>query len=306
MTSGLPGGVETWSLDGIIFNGAPDSNGVEYVMDVTGWSGSAARVNAHVQRPGGHGTYKQPSFYSGKPLGCTGWVYAPSTLLRRNAEDRIAALLSDGTRNYPLVCTQENGLRTAMVEMDDKVDVVLSSDESLLDFTFQLWQEDPRKSGDAWSNSTSLPTPSAGGLDWSTGGGLDWTGASTGGLDWGPTGSTGVATVHNSGTAPAWPMFTITGPTEPGGTLAGFSITNGLTGAFLFYDGLLGPGDVVTIDSSPYSRSVLLNGSADRRGYLGLAPWFTIEPGVDTPISFAGFSSSTSSTLTVSGTNEYW
>ena len=100
--------------------------------------------------------------------------------------------------------------------------------------------------------------------------GLDW--QDTTGLDWGIPGTNGVMALANSGTAPAWPLFTISAGAN---SLVNPVITEQSTGRQLRYTGTLAPGDVITIDTNPFARTVLL-GTADRRPFLTKAEWFPI------------------------------
>lgn len=300
MSTGLPA-VEKWSIGGIIFNDTPGADQVEYVAaEVRGWSGSAPRRTAHTSRPSTAGTYKQLAYYDGRTITINGWVWAPDVVTRRGVEHRLAALVNDGVLLYDLACTEETGTLTAKVELDSEIDIVLGHDEHFLDFSFQLHAQDPRKYGALLSTSTSLPAIAGSGLDFVTTGGLDF--VTTGGLNFGTAGSNGVATALNTGTADAWPTFTITAlavaVTNP-------IITNGLTGQSLAYTGTLSPGDVLTINTSPYARSVLLNG-ADRRAFLTTASWFSLPPSVGTPISYGATSADFTSTLTVAWSPAFW
>lgn len=300
MSTGLPA-IEKWSIGGIVFNDTPGADGVEYVAeDVRGWSGSAPRRVTHTSRPSTAGTYKQIAYYDGRTITINGWVWAPDVLARRAAEHRLASLISDGVLLYDLSCTEETGTLTAKVELDSEIDIVLSPDEHFLNFSFQLQAQDPRKYGLSQITSTSLPAISGTGLDFVTTGGLDF--VTTGGLNFGTAGSNGVATAFNSGTADTWPVLTLTAyavaVTNP-------IITNGLTGQSLAYTGTLSPGDVLTINTAPYSRSVLLNG-ADRRAFLTTASWFSLPPNVGTPISYGATSADATSTLTVTWSPAFW
>lgn len=119
------------------------------------------------------------------------------------------------------------------------------------------------------------------GLDWSTGGGLNW-GLST---------SSGTFVLSNGGTAESWPTFTLNGPlTNP-------VITNVATGQNFTYAGTLGAGDQVVITTSQFNRSVLLNGSADRRPYLTTAQWFSVLPGSTVNVQLSSSSSGDTGTL---------
>lgn len=300
MSTGLPV-VEQWTLGGIVFNGAPGGDGIEYVAsEVTGWSGSAPRRTAHTDRPSTAGTYKQAAFYGGRSISITGWAYAPDVYTRRQVEHKLAALANESNTLYDLTCSEETGTLTAKVELDSPIDVVLNIDEHYLDFSFQLHAQDPRKYAASASTSAALPSSSSSGLDFVTTGGLDF--VTTGGLNFGTPGSNGLVSINNTGTAEMWPVITLTAVSA---TVTNPIITNGNTGQVLAYTGTLSPGDVLVIDSSPYSRSVKLNGS-DRRAFLTTASWFTLLPGVTTSISYNATSSDSTSTMSVQWAPAFW
>lgn len=300
MSTGLPA-VEKWSLGDLIFNDTPGADGVEYVAaEVRGWSGSAPRRTTHTNRPATAGTYKQIAYFDGRTITFNGWVWAPDVTTRRGVEHRLAALVNSGVVLYDLSCTEETGTLTAKVELDSEIDIVLSPDEHFLDFSFQVHAQDPRKYGAPQVTSTALPSITGTGLDFVTTGGLDF--VTTGGLNFGTAGSNGVANALNTGTAETWPTFTLTAlavaVTNP-------TITNGATGQVLAYTGTLSPGDVLVINTSPYARSVLLNG-ADRRAFLTTASWFSLPPTIVTPITYGATSADSTSTLTAAWSPAFW
>ncbi|KUM41195.1 phage tail family protein [Arthrobacter sp. EPSL27] len=84
-------------------------------------------------------------------------------------------------------------------------------------------------------------------------------------LDFGAAGSPGTATLENVGTADAAPVFTITGYAP------GFTITEVSTGARLIYSEPVLEGQRLVINAG--DGSVLLDGYADRSGYLTRREW---------------------------------
>lgn len=122
----------------------------------------------------------------------------------------------------------------------------------------QFYAPDPLKYGLPQTATTGLPT---------TSGGLIYPLAYP--LAYGsPT--TGRVSASNAGSAPVSPVFTVLGPIDP----AGFQITSVEDGITLQFNGPLGSGDSLLIDSR--TGSVVLNGTADRRGLLSFSSWPTI------------------------------
>lgn len=131
--------------------------------------------------------------------------------------------------------------------------------------------------------------------------GLDW--QDTVGLDWGVPGSNGVMSLQNSGTAPAWPVFVISAGAN---SLLNPVITDQASGRQLRYTGTLAPGDVLTIDTNPFARTVLLGGVADRRPFLTRAEWFSIPAGGSTAAVFTADAFSATAQLTAQWRNTYF
>jgi len=131
--------------------------------------------------------------------------------------------------------------------------------------------------------------------------GLDW--QDTTGLDWGIPGTNGVMALANSGRAPAWPVFTIAAGAN---SLVNPVITEQSTGRQLRYTGTLAPGDTLVIDTSPFARTVLLGGVADRRPFLTRAEWFPIPANGSTAVVFTADVFSASALLTAQWRNTYF
>lgn len=116
------------------------------------------------------------------------------------------------------------------------------------------------------------------------------------GLYWGASGSSGLIYMTNTGTATSYPVFTVTGPlTNP-------TFTNPNTGDLIAYTGTVAAGQTLTIDNSPFTSTVNLNG-IDRSGALSSASWIDIPPNSTTVLQFAG---SGTGTLTATWQNAYF
>lgn len=277
-----------WELDGLRFNGDPDADGVEYVIESErGWSGSSSPRTSRSPRVGGHGSHRGPVYRGERIVELTGWAYAPTWEARRRAEKRLAALCANPGQMYPLLCTEETGDLTAEVELDEEIDPIIRPGGYYLDFTIQVAAPDPRKHG-AWltSGQIGLPTQPVGGLDATTVGGLDAT--TVGGLDAGGVGLTGIVSITNTGTAPAAPRITFTGPFTAAPELANVD-----TGEIIRYTGTLTATEYVVIncDEHPVDgappRSVLLGGTVDRSNLLAIiGDWPIVQPGETTTWAF--------------------
>lgn len=281
----------TYALGGITFN-TVDNNGVSWgVQPSPGWfDGPDVRLN---QTPIARydGLYRATSFRQGRTITLTGWCRAPTKALAVAARDAFNGLFASGGQ-LVLTVTDDTQTRTATVELAGPPKSTPAGTGSEFDWQLVLSAADPRKY-DVNQQSANTPLPSAAsGLDWSTGGGLDW--STGGGLNWGTATSNGTLTITNSGLADSWPVFTLVG------FLSSPVITNQATGQALSYTGLLKTGDQLVITTSPYARSVLLNGSTDRRPSLVTAQWASVAAG--SSATFALSSSSGADTGSVTAT----
>lgn len=306
MTASLPALYGSqYTIDGLgPFNGAPGADGVELVLTtpLTGWDGSAPPVAQHVQRPGADDEFDLPVRAGARAIGVTGWLWVPTSMslpagiaLRRQYEDKIAAICGGNTL-HSFVDTREDGsTRQAYVKLDSLVDVqVDTGNPYAADFTFQLSAPDHRKYGATLTFVVTLPS-SSGGLDFATGGGLNF--ATGGGLNFGTVGSTGSVSASNPGTADTYPVITFS---AAGGSLSNPTVTDTITGKQLAFIGLTLAGtDQLVIVQNPVGRSVLLNGNGDRRGSMSVANWITIAAGSTDTLQFGASASTGNPTMTV-------
>lgn len=257
-----------WLLDGIAFNGPPDQQGREWVIESeSGWSSSPPTRNDQTQtRTGAHGGWPSRVYRDPRSIRLDGWVWSPTWEARRDAEHRLAALCAEPGREYELTCTEETGDLLASVTQDDTTLVTVRSGGRWLDFSIQLVAADPRKYTVAEQTAeTGLPSDSATGLDFGADTtGLDFAAAETG-LDFGPQLVTGRATVANTGTADTAPTFTLTGPLA-----APVTVTRPDTNARVTYLDPLRAGDRLVIDTR--HRTVVL-GTVNRRHRATVTDW---------------------------------
>lgn len=295
---------ERWTLPsyGITFNsGTADETGCVYwVTEDAGWRGGAAPRPMRDNKAAASGQFRRPNYRSGLVVTWNGHIFAPTASARALAERKLARIGSDPQTLFEVRCQDSSGELFSMMEVESATHI---ESLTLVDtaFSMQFAAPDPRRYGvGATTGGDTLLPVSSGGLDWVTGGGLDW--VAGGGLNWGTVTSTGQITFNNTGTAPSDPIFTIT---VPSGTLVNPVITFTPTGQRLRYEGTLSTADTLRIDTSAFTRSVLLNGSQDVRVRLSVAEWFQIPTGIST-VKFSADNVNAAATLNGSIYIAYW
>lgn len=260
--------------------GVIDDFGCQWTVSHQDLGDGPATEARTTKKPVGHGAYRRPTFWESQTWTLNGWIQAPSREAREAARSRFLALFPDGGQ-ASLVVDDGMSQRRATVERIGKPRFSRIGNEDA-DWQLMLLAADPR-----WyetsqrTDNTTLPTSSGTGLDWATGGGLDW--ATGGGLDWGSVDSNGTLVVDNTdGTAPTEPLLTLHG-----------SLSDGVvewveTGRRIAYGQTLGAFDTLLIDNNPFSRRVLLNGTADRFSALTAAEWFSIPAGESATLRLSG------------------
>lgn len=240
------------------------------------------------ERPAGPGAYRLRSYPAAKAILLQGWCVAPNKPAAMAARDRIRALFARGEQ---VTLTTDDGLDpvTQLVEKNGKIKISPVNGNT---FTWQLplIANDPRKySVTTRTGNTQPQSTTSDGLDWAvvdTGAlvGLDWAvsdGAGNVGLDWGSQQDSGTLTMDNPGNAETWPVFTLYGPLTAPVRIIGSS------GNTITYALDIASGDFVVIDCSPYSRSALLNGTADRYSALSSAQWIVVPEGGTETVTLA-------------------
>lgn len=106
--------------------------------------------------------------------------------------------------------------------------------------------------------------------------------------------------IVNTGSLPTWPVITFTGPIS----FPGLTYVN--TPVIIGYNGTLGPSDTLVIDTRPWVRSAILNGSTSVAGLLTGNPMISLQaqPGA-TVVRFTGQDYTGSSQVTVSWRNAF-
>ncbi len=263
-----------------------DDTGTRWVVTSQTLNDGVARKTHTTERPFGMGAYRNRSYPAAKTGTIQGWCQAQDRAGRVTARDQLMALFGDGGQALLVV---DDGLapRQLQVELDAEAPrcAVWATGEGF-DWQLSLYAADPRFLDTAVRQApATLNTVATDGLDWAAGapGGLDWAAGAPGGLDWGSSGAGSLLVMANPGSAITWPVFTITTPS----TLTNPTLTNPATGDVLAYAGTVDSGQTLTIDCSPFTRSVSLNG-IDRSSSLSSAQWIDIPAGQTTTVQFSG------------------
>lgn len=276
--------IGTWAAN------VDDDYGCRWVVASQTFSSGPGRKMHSTERPFGLGAYRARSYLVARTDTLQGWCQAPDFPGAAAARDRLLSVFTDGVQ---AVLVRSDGLssRQLTVELDaSAIKVEPWADAQGFDWQLPLYAADPRwlDTNVQTAGPVSVGSASTDGLDWAAGspGGLDWNAGSPGGLDWGSSGVGGVLSLGNTGTAPTWPVFTIVGP------VVNPSFTNPATGDVIAYTGSVDLGQTLVIDTSPFTRSVTLNG-VDRFGLLASAQWIEIPAGSQVTVQFAGTGSGT-------------
>ncbi|MFD5089317.1 hypothetical protein ACFWMR_01855 [Amycolatopsis thailandensis] len=265
--------IGTWAAN------VDDDLGCRWVVEKQTLNDGIGRKTHTSERPFGMGAYRSRSYPAARTGLIQGYCQAPDRASRVTARDRLMSLFPAGGQAL-LVVDDGVAPRQLLVELDSdvlKCDVWKTGEG--IDWQLPLIATDPR-----WLDTTmqvagpfTVGGVVADGLDWGSGG-LDW---ANGGLDWGSSGNGGVLSLTNPGSAPTWPVFTVVGP------LVNPALTNPVTGDVIAYTGTVEAGQTLVIDTSPFTRSVALNG-VDRSGLLASAQWIEIPPGGQVTVQFSG------------------
>lgn len=239
------------------------------------------------ERANGAGAFRAKAYMSGKSFTISGLCEAFDRASRDAARSQLMGLFDDGGQ---ALLTYNNGAstRTLLVELNGKPRFTPLA-TPLSPWQLPLYAADGRflDAVVQTAGPVSVGGASTDGLDWlalgGIGTGLDWlaVGGVGTGLDWGTSGNGGVLTLANAGNAEAWPVFTVVGP------LTAPSFTDPASGRTIAYSGVVGSGQTLTIDTSPFTRSVKLDG-VDRSSLLTSAQWFSIPPGGSVTVQCGG------------------
>lgn len=251
-----------------------DDNQISWYVESSDIRDGRAPKTHYQERPTGMGAWRARSYLSGHAFTVSGYGSTPTLQTRELARDQLLGLFVNGGQQL-LAYDSGAWVRTLMVELNGQPRFAVRRNRTNFNWQLPLFAADGRMlSADAKNTpavqSSSLSTD---GLDWETGGGLDWVEAGLGGngLDWGTSGTQGILYMSNDGNVETWPTFVIVGPMiQP-------TLTDPATGRQLMYSGTVAAGQTLVIDTSPYTRSVKLDG-VDRFGFMLSAQWMAIPP----------------------------
>lgn len=247
------------TLNGLVLNGPPDSNGVQITCaSITGW-GPAATTGGVQQRSGRHGGSNPRQYYAPLILTLAGMVRAPSRALRELAVDDLNNRLDLALFDLVVTETIPKLVRARVnreVTWDDDTDV-------LYRYQAEVICPDPFKYGTTLQSLTLGLPASSGGLRVPIRAPIQVTGTTV----------SGDGLASNAGNFAAVPLVRIDGPvTNP-------VITNLTLGRSVSYLDTLAAGEYVLIDMGNWAA--LLNGTSSRSGRLSGTPW-AIQPGANT------------------------
>ena len=277
-----PLGGPLWQIDDTWYGNATDDYGVEWWVDaeaVDGWYSSPAIRGDGGDLPGGDGGVDSNPLYSPRVISLSGTAIAPTAALALAARTRFSSLL-DASRGGVLTVTENGQALSCVVRPSGPFRADAPLGGQAFGFQMQLTAPDPRKYGPAVEVATGL-SGSTGGLVFPMSFPLDF-GSSAGGS---------VALV-NDGTVKSWPVLRINGP------VSNPRILNPVNGDQLRIGLTLGIGDYLDIDTS--ARTVLLQGTASRRGAVSATgEWLPVPPG-GASFTFGGDTYEAAASLTVS------
>jgi hypothetical protein len=269
-----------YSVDGWSGNELDDDGVQWWVTTENGWSGTPPVRLEMANRPQRDGAFDTRSFRGARVITIEGTAVAPDPDAKERAKDRLAAVLADTSRLFPLTVRERLTLRQAMVRLSAETKI---ADQTPYTFAWslQLTAPDPIRYGSMQHTTfCGLPQPGLG---------IDFP-IATWPIDFGePAG--GSMALANAGTMSTPPVWTIVGAcVQPVIRQAG-------TGASLGFGLSMTAGDVLVIDVA--ARTVRLNGASRRAALLPGSTWFDLPAGT-TGIEFDARRTDTPAVLSVS------
>jgi hypothetical protein len=256
------------------------------MLTLEGWEELPGARYEQQPRTNAHGAHPSPVYSDERIVNATGWCWTSDQRDQLLADFRARFTFEDDTE--PLTITAAGKTLTAGGQVIAAQPSLLRGQWGVGRFGWLLkWRcPDPLRYGAPVTVSTGLP---------SAGGGLAYPLAYP--LDYGATGATGRLTLANSGTAPAPIVFAVTGSLDQG-----FEIS--AAGQRLTYPVPVPAGQVIELDTA--AGTVLVEGTASRRGNLSNADWMTVPKGGELTVQFTSLGAFDPAALlaaTVSGTN---
>lgn len=273
-------------LGALTLNYADPESGLAVGFDmIAGWHGGAP-MSVNQQQRTGHGQFAIPGRRMGRTVTINGWAVVEQRAVLASWLDTLAATLGDGGFDDLTVTDDDQSSRSATVQLlATEVDW---SGRDWVRFQLSLLAPDPYRYGSTQMLSTTFATDPEGR-------GLRYPAFSPSGVMYygPPPESDGTVTVTNHGNAPARPIFYVDGP----GPVGGFSILDLGTGRRVTYLGALPTGSSLVLDSS--DGSVVIDGTADRRGDTIVTGWPEVAPGASVTFRFAPEASTSAAVMTV-------
>ncbi|MEU8519780.1 phage tail protein [Streptomyces sp. NPDC048577] len=231
--------------------------GTPYPVDrtgITGWDDLPTLDTGDIPRPDRHGSWPGARWAQPRLVGATVWLLPEdASRAREVTSDFRAATGAEGGERW--LAVRLHGETLAVRARVSRR--VVPQDRSYLHggtsrTSLQWTATDPRRFGAELRQGRTVLPRTEPGLVWGSAvaNGLEFP------LDWGGTGSAGSLTAVNAGSAASHPVVEFRGP------LRRPTLTRLSDGRQLQYDIVLGPQDVLTVDTE--AGTVLLNGSASR------------------------------------------
>ncbi|MET9467795.1 hypothetical protein ABZY44_23930 [Streptomyces sp. NPDC006544] len=244
---------------GSVTLGAVDAAGVAWhLQGLDGWDGSDLSAG-YQPREADHGAWAAPVYLRQRPVTITGKIEASGvTALDAAIEQLIAASSFADTT----LTVYESIPKQATVRRSGPP-LIKPITDRIAEYSVLVTAADPRRySTDLQAQSAGLPSVT-GGVTLPLTMPLTITAGT----------SSGQISLSNAGSMSTRPTFTIDGPVADPVIVVQYPDS---TVVQLAFSDTLGAGDQLVIDTA--ARSVVLNGSVSRRGYLSVARWPVIPP----------------------------
>jgi hypothetical protein len=268
------------------YNGLTFGDGTDYdIVAVEGLEGLDGIRSGDIVKARDHGEWMGSDFLSGRDITLTLEVTATSDSAFRSDIETLMAATVLQTSELPLAFYLPGMAQTSRQSLvrPRKRPVPLTIDylHRIAQFVMQFHATDFRiYDSTVQSTNTTLPVPS-GGVSWPA----SWP------WSWGSASGSGLVTCTNAGNFETRPTITIVGPVDYP------TVQNLTTGLSATFNLTLGVSDSLVIDM--LNKTVVLNGTANRRSAMSAgSSWWTLPPG-SSQIAYHANTLSTGSTMTV-------
>lgn len=254
------------------------------LLTLEGWEELPPSRYIKQVRTNSHGAHPSPVYSDERIVTVTGWCWTSDQRDQLLADFRARFTFEDDTED--LAVTVAGRTLTAGAQILEARPSITRGEWGVGRFGWLLqWRcPDPLRYGDPVTASTGLPT---------AGGGLAYPLAYP--LAYGTTGAPGRVTLVNPGTADAPILFDVTGPLD-----AGFEVSAIETGQRLTYPVPVPAGQVIELDTA--AGTVLVEGTASRRGNLSNADWMLVPKGGTLTLQFTSLGGASSGAALLAAT----